>query len=61
VREPDRLSPVSDGGVPPPAAFVSGTQTAFLFGAVISLLPVVAAYFVHRPPTAPENLLPLPH
>jgi DHA2 family lincomycin resistance protein-like MFS transporter len=51
----------SKAGVAAPIAFVSGTHTAFVCGAVISLLSVVAAFFVHRPPTAPENLLPLPH
>ena len=51
----------AEAGVAPPVAYTDGAQTAFLFGAVMSLLSVVAAFFIHRPPTAPENLLPLPH
>ena len=51
----------AEAGVAPQVAYTDGAQTAFLFGAVMSLLSVVAAFFIHRPPTAPENLLPLPH
>lgn len=35
-------------------ALASGIRSAFLIGAVISLLPIIAAFFVKKPPANPE-------
>jgi len=44
-----RAAGLTDGGLAPEAALAGGIRTAFLCGAVLSLLAVVAALFVRRP------------
>ncbi|MBN9314132.1 MAG: multidrug efflux MFS transporter [Devosia sp.] len=42
------------GGLAGVEALAGGIRSAFLIGAVISLLPIIAAFFVRKPPANPE-------
>lgn len=48
---------LSASGAAPTAAAAGGVQSAFLAGAIISVLGVVAAFFIRKPADAPEGFV----
>lgn len=51
-----RSATLADGGADAATALAGGITTAFVWGAAISLLAIVAAFFVRQPPAPPGGM-----